>query len=411
MMKMEMLPSNFSYGDEDRKNLQQLLEAFGSVVSLEDIASAYCKAGRDPSIAGDIICNLQASTSTTSSSENTEKSDTLHNDVEEFLFKMLGDGFSLNMSTIHNVVGQCGFDVNKSMESLIDLSAATLEKSDDIVSIDSEEFPNLKSNSSRDSAESSKRTKTNNTAADELQLQKMKRKNELQKEILQSLFSHPGRYDDEVVARPSKESRRSRFVVDKPLELPEIEHRTVIIRPHVTQMNDDDDDDNEESYEVLREAVKEHWTTMKEYYKAAIEAFVKEDRVRAYRLLEEGNFFMKKAREADEKSAQKLLQPRYKCEELSFDVHHFAPKDAIDFLKGQFNTYVGLPLPPFQCFRVIVGVNDDDATNGPRKRLVAKYFDKRSIPWTEEENGKVLVIKVEDIDRQKLTSYKSVPRN
>lgn len=103
---METLPSSFSYGDEDRKNLQQLLEAFGSVVSLEDIASAYCKAGRDPSFAGDILCNLQASTSTTLSSENTEKSDTVHNDVEEFLFKMLGDGFSLDMSTIQNVVGK-----------------------------------------------------------------------------------------------------------------------------------------------------------------------------------------------------------------------------------------------------------------------------------------------------------------
>nr|GMD53257.1 putative nuclear RNA export factor SDE5 isoform X1 [Ipomoea batatas] len=405
-MKMETLPSSFSYGDEDRKNLQQLLEAFGSVVSLEDIASAYCKAGRDPSFAGDILCNLQASTSTTLSSENTEKSDTVHNDVEEFLFKMLGDGFSLDMSTIQNVVGQCGFDVNKSMDTLIDLSAANLEKSDDIVSIDSEKSPDLKSNSSRDSAGSSK---TNNTAADERQLQKKKRRNELQKEILQSLFSHPGRYDDEEVAvRPSRESRRSRFIVDKPLELPEIEHRTVIKRPHVTQMNGDDD---EESYEVLREAVKEYWTTMKEYYKAAIEAFVKDDRVRAYNLLEEGNFFMKKAREADEKSAQKLLEPRYADDEVTFDVHHFEPKGAIEFLKLQFNAYVGLPLRPFQCFNVIIGVNDDDTTNGPRKRLVAKYLSKRSIPWTEEENGKVLVIKAEDIDPQKLTSYKSEPRN
>lgn len=29
-----------------------------------------------------------------------------------------------------------------------------------------------------------------------------------------------------------------------------------------------DDEDDEESYEVLRKAVKEYWTTMKEYYKA-----------------------------------------------------------------------------------------------------------------------------------------------
>nr|GLL16527.1 SCY1-like protein 2 isoform X1 [Ipomoea trifida] len=37
-----------------------------------------------------------------------------------------------------NALGQCGFDVNKSMDTLIGLSAANLEKSDDIVIIDSE---------------------------------------------------------------------------------------------------------------------------------------------------------------------------------------------------------------------------------------------------------------------------------
>lgn len=70
---MEVLPSNSSYCDDDNKNLQQLLDAFGSVVSLEDIASAYCQAGRDVYTAGELLCNHQGSTSCISSSASKDE--------------------------------------------------------------------------------------------------------------------------------------------------------------------------------------------------------------------------------------------------------------------------------------------------------------------------------------------------
>lgn len=49
---MEVLPS-------DKQNLEKLLDVFGSVVSLHDIASAYCRSGRDLDAAGEILFNLQ----------------------------------------------------------------------------------------------------------------------------------------------------------------------------------------------------------------------------------------------------------------------------------------------------------------------------------------------------------------
>ncbi|KAL0443519.1 UNVERIFIED_CONTAM: hypothetical protein Slati_2074600 [Sesamum latifolium] len=63
-------PSSFSYTDEDQKNLKELLEAFGSIVSLDDIASAYCEAGRNLCFAAEILCNNQGSISGTSSSKS-----------------------------------------------------------------------------------------------------------------------------------------------------------------------------------------------------------------------------------------------------------------------------------------------------------------------------------------------------
>lgn len=66
---MELLPSNNSYCDDDNKNLELLLDAFSSVVSLEDIASAYCQAGRDVYAAGELLCNHKGSISSSSGSK------------------------------------------------------------------------------------------------------------------------------------------------------------------------------------------------------------------------------------------------------------------------------------------------------------------------------------------------------
>lgn len=224
--------SNSSFSDNDKKNLERLRETFGSVVSLEDISSAYHQSGCNLYTAGDILCNLQRITSKSSkltseeefnstnspslcSSDNcvkmaqdtkskprkspacmgtvssvigrgyvvpktstkgsckpkslilnsddipipqildekdfqntTEGSDTMHQDIEEFLFRMLGEGFSLNMSVIQDIVGnylffpsenealsiflclskyctgfagQCGYDVTKVIDTVAKL--------------------------------------------------------------------------------------------------------------------------------------------------------------------------------------------------------------------------------------------------------------------------------------------------
>lgn len=64
---MDVLRSKSSYSDEDSQNLGHLLDVFGSVVSLKEIAAAYCQAGRDVYTAGEILCNHQGGTSSISS--------------------------------------------------------------------------------------------------------------------------------------------------------------------------------------------------------------------------------------------------------------------------------------------------------------------------------------------------------
>lgn len=194
---MEVSPSNMAkYNDEDQV-LRCLLEAFGSLFSLEEIASAYCKAGRNADLAGQILYDMQENTSASLShpsngeamhEESSESSygnlskescpskrklktvkqkwrpvsggtvssvlgkdyvksmpvangssiatkplkldanelpmselwgedikpkpsnnDRMHKDMEEFLFKMLGDGFQLERDVIRQVLGKPHF--------------------------------------------------------------------------------------------------------------------------------------------------------------------------------------------------------------------------------------------------------------------------------------------------------------
>ena len=48
---------------DEEKALNSLLDAFGSVFSLKDIASAYCETGRNVNLAGQILYEMQGSTS------------------------------------------------------------------------------------------------------------------------------------------------------------------------------------------------------------------------------------------------------------------------------------------------------------------------------------------------------------
>ncbi|CAK9138223.1 unnamed protein product [Ilex paraguariensis] len=498
---MEVLPPSISYSDDDQRNLEQLLETFGSIVSLEDIASAYCQAGRNVDTAGELLCNLQRSTSSTSSfapkdemegastssdfsSKNmlvnplaegnsklskakkcsasmgtvsgvigrqygrqkllTDQSckvtkplklnsvelttseirgeklspdtmtvrETMTKDVEEFLFTMLGDGFSLGMDVIQEVLGLCGYDIEKSVERLLDLSASKLEKNNEVLSMAAqksmEKCPDIKSlpchsQETMQCIDSSQNRKARSMTKNELDLPNgVKDRYDLQKEVLEALFNISKRFEEEPIRTfPGKEARRSRSfgqVVLEPLRHTSTLHSMDTAKPQIAE---EENEETEDSYEVLRKAVKEYWVPMKEYYKAAVDAFVKGNHDQAYKLLESGHFFMNRAREANEKSAQKLLETRDEEEEVSLDLHDHTPKEALRLLKLHLISLSGIP--SIQYFKLIVGANDEDTKEGARKRLIIKLLERESIKWTEEGNGRVIVIRVDKINPKHLS--------
>lgn len=324
--------------------------------------------------------------------EITVRNDNIHKDVEEFLFRMLGDGFQLDKKVIQDVLGLCGYDIKKSMERLLDLSAPTMEKSDDFIPENytgkSPAIECLCNNGIPQFAQGIRR----------LSPKREKDRYDLQKEVLNALFTAPERTEKAPrLIRPMREVRRRKLFGKVVEPLVDTTTKTVNIEQEATEEESIDDKD---SYEVLRKAVKEHWITMKEYYKAAVDAFAKGDQVRANKLLEQGQFFKKKAREADEISTQKIYETK-RDDNVSLDLHEHEPREARRLLKLHLTSLSGIP--SIQHLKVNIGSAEEDSTKGSRKRLIAKLLEKESIKWTEEEDGKIMFIRVDEVDPKRLS--------
>ncbi|KAL1299499.1 hypothetical protein AAHE18_18G114800 [Arachis hypogaea] len=417
------------YSDVEERDLSVLLESFGSLFSLEDIASAYCEAKRNVNMAAEILCassnsdelkgTISEPTKVSSASEfpnslhgkrnsgavkskphrvslgtvsgvvGKDERDSLkieaakgsmRDDVVNFLFQMLGDGFELDKDKIHDVLGLCGYDVKKTMEELLDMSASRLEKGDDDHGLAGEnlkdQHPDVSSASSEKECNSIDKVR-------------------LQKEILGSLFSFPQRSEELPKHRLPVRStpyRYGRRVVRIPDDTPKVQQSTTVV-PQVVKEESDED---ENSYNVLRRAVRENWATMKEYYSAAVDAFAKGDYARADRLMEQGHFYNRMAREADEKSAQKLLQSSESNDDaIPLDLSEHEPKEALRLVKFHLTTLSGIH--SIKYLKVIVGTGDEDK-KGTRKKLIIKQLSKNSIQWTEEDNGRILRLKLDEID-------------
>ncbi|KAL8223677.1 hypothetical protein R6Q57_019152 [Mikania cordata] len=205
---------------------------------------------------------------------------------------------------------------------------------------------------------------------------------------------------------PRKQPRIRKYgLVTGPLEDEIIEFKTPIIKKELNK--DAGNVEVEDNYETLREAVTEHWITMKQYYSSAADAYAKGNYELANKLVEQGHFYMAKAREADETSSKMLTQTRDDGEVISINLNDSDPKDALRLLKTQLKLMSGIP--SIHYLKVMVGTNDDK--NKPdarkRKRLISKLLERDAITWTEEQDGLIMVIRIDVINPKRLSFNKN----
>ncbi|EEF33812.1 ATP binding protein, putative [Ricinus communis] len=345
-------------------------------------------------------------------------------DLEEFLFKMLGEGFQLDVPVIQEVLAlngspgkRRGHDVQKSMDRLLDSLVAPFGKCEDLgIAVEDsagecsdQEYALLQGQlqqldfAQSDGARLMERTLTGSTETE-------KNRIGLQKEVLQTLFDFPGRSEEapkrtRLVRAVKKPKVFSKLVFEPPEDATRQDKHSAAESQAVNR-----EEDNDDSYEVLRTAVKEYWFTMKEYYKAAVDAFVNGDHARANKLLEKGQFFNNKARAADDKSFQKLVETR-DADVMSLDLHGLEPKEALRLLRLHLTSISGIL--SIKYLRVIIKSNDEDTSKGARKRnLILKQLEKESIKWNDESDGKTILIQVDAIDPKRLSfAKKQEPRD
>ncbi|TYH30159.1 hypothetical protein ES288_A01G071800v1 [Gossypium darwinii] len=324
----------------------------------------------------------------------TTRNNTKNGDLDKFLFEMLGDGFQLDKSVIQEVL------------------ASTLEKSDDVIGIAAEKITGscldqtFLIREKLQSKDFSQSTLCSEEATPMIRNSKRsprgnQDKAALEKEILQTLFTVPERSGEATKRNNAvREVRRSKALgelVTEPLKDTDISFPTVVEMLKVPKDVEDRPHDNENTYDSLRQAVKEYWLTMKEYYKSAAEAYTNGDKARATELMEIGHFFNKRAREADEKSSAKMLESSCSDEEImSLDLRDFEPKEALSLLRTHLSSISGIPT--FKYLRIIVGTIEEDTKKGARRRL-------------RKRNGRIILIQVDIINPKNLSFAKKNQTN
>ncbi|KAK8661186.1 hypothetical protein V6N13_052085 [Hibiscus sabdariffa] len=327
-------------------------------------------------------------------------------EAEQFLCSMLGEDCELSMAVVRDVLCQCGYNVEKALDALLDLSGSSYEKSknfyDNVNSLQDTDFviesadnltdrtSNCMSNSSESEPQDSiwsmgycNRNYANVLASSQVMPPSCQRSNmlDLSQEVLDSLFNIPKSSEHE----PSTMSWRN--VIKKMQSLgPALDVcSSTDAEPQrdIYVMGDE--------YHKFRKSAKEHWDSMRSYYQKAATAYSKGELEYATYLSDQGKTQTKLAREADERASQDIFKARNKAFEnvITIDLHGQHVKQAMRLLK--LHLLFGIHVPSVRTLRVITGCGTHGMGKSKLKQSIIKLLEKEGVQWHEENRGTLLV--------------------
>ncbi|XP_020972013.1 SMR domain-containing protein At5g58720 isoform X4 [Arachis ipaensis] len=330
--------------------------------------------------------------------------------AEQFLCSMLGNDSDLNLGVVRDVfsfcplAGQCGYDIEKALDVLLDLTASMNEQprndndNDNIYDmrflvghkdnlIDRRSECTSLSSESEVSDQFWSLGSFNRNYADALTSSKANShispgitKSELPQKVLESLFNIPKSSEHD------KGTMNWRNVVKKMQSLgPEFD-----VSPHVSESQQPTFAKGAE-YHVFREGAKQHWDSVKSYFQKASTAYAKGDRSYAAYLSDQGKEQTKIAQKADTKASHDIFIARNKGIEnvITIDLHGQHVKPAMRMLKLHllFGSYV----PSVQTLRVITGCGSHGVGKSKLKQSVVNLLHKERMEWCEENRGTLLI--------------------
>ncbi|WCJ29190.1 smr (Small MutS Related) domain-containing protein [Euphorbia peplus] len=327
-------------------------------------------------------------------------------DAEQFLCSMLGEDCDLSMAVVRDVLCQCGYNVDKALDALLDLSASATELSrngryiNDIENYNKDSSYSVEHNVNTAARDSDCTSNLNEgevyegiwgddcrnyfqalTSSEVPSTSPSNDVSDLPHKVLESLFKMPRSSEHE----PGTMNWRN---VAKKMQL---------LGPGIDVCLSSDAVPQQENYakgaeyHVYREPANQHWDSTRSYYQRAAMAYSNGDRRYASYLSDQGQVHTQMARKADEKASRNIFKARNKDIEnvITIDLHGQHVKQALRLLKLHllFGTYVR----SVQTLRIITGCGSHGVGKSKLKQSIIELMEKEGIRWSEENRGTVLI--------------------
>ncbi|CAL4966119.1 unnamed protein product [Urochloa decumbens] len=334
-------------------------------------------------------------------------------EAEQFLCSMLGDNTELGMGVVRDVLGQYGYDVEKALDALLDISGVS--------SIQNMETHHP--NSGRNGTSYLNMFPRNGLSVDNLsagnkrsprQLTGRECNTSLQSELRHGFpWGEPQiSYAKAVMEAPRTSTLPSRStevkadpqqVLDSLFKIPEMpEMRTYepssmdwkkVVKKlqsfnSTVASNSQEIPQNGNGYREFRGVAARHYDKMKEYYQKAALAYSKGEKSYAAYLAEEGKHYRELARMEDEKASRNIFEARNKhiTNTVTIDLHGQHVQQAMKLLKVHMMICICMPSV---LLRVITGCGSEGTGKGKIKRSVIELAEKEHIEWREENSGTI----------------------
>ncbi|KAM7496449.1 hypothetical protein LguiA_020863 [Lonicera macranthoides] len=331
-------------------------------------------------------------------------------DAEQFLCSMLGDECELSMAVVRDVLCQCGYDLEKALNVLLELSGPTSEQSnhghcqDYGASIKQDTQFLLESSDVTDRASDSTSLSSESEFQDNAWYLGHHCRNysqvlagaegrsstspkgsvsELPWKVLESLFNTPPKS-----SQHEPNTMNWRNVVKKMESLGQSFESCPLTNAELQKRAQAKGDE----YQVFRQTAKQHWDSMKSYYQKATTAYTNGERQYATYLSEQGRLHNKMAREADERASQDIFTARNKSFEnmITIDLHGQHVKQAMRLLK--LHLLFGAYVRSVRFFKVITGCGSHGLGKSKLKQSVTNLLEKEGVEWKEENRGTLLIM-------------------
>ncbi|CAO2181450.1 unnamed protein product [Urochloa humidicola] len=332
-------------------------------------------------------------------------------EAEQFLCSMLGDNSELGMGVVRDVLGQYGYDVEKALDALLDISGVS----------SAQNMETYHPNSGRNGTSHLNMFPQNGISAGNLSASNKRSPRQLtDQECNTSLQSELGHgfpwcqpqisYAKAVMEAPrSTLPSRSTEVKADPqqvldslfkIQIPELrtyepssmDWKKVVKK--LQSFNSTVASDSQEKpqtgngYREFRGVAARHYDKMKEYYQKAALAYSKGDKSYAAYLAEEGKHYRELARIEDEKASRNIFEARNKhiTNTVTIDLHGQHVQQAMKLLKVHMMICICMPSV---LLRVITGCGSEGTGKGKIKRSVIELAEKEQIEWREENSGTI----------------------